>query len=150
MLSACMLGRRFSIVTFTTAMGPWFRECVDMHGLGGRCASIRMLDEAFTSMANVQEEKEEKLVALANRAVMEDEADVVILAGAPLSGLAARVRHLIPVPLVEQTIAAVKQAETLVALSPIKATRGTFRRPSAKSSSGLASSLATHIAHENG
>jgi allantoin racemase len=150
MLTACMLGRRFSIVTFTTAMGPWFRECVDVHGLGGRCASIRMLDEPFASLASVQVEKEEELVALANRAVNEDEADVVILAGAPLAGLAARVRHRIPVPLVEQTIAAVRQAETLVALSPIKATRGTFRRPSAKSSSGLAPSLATRIAHEDG
>jgi allantoin racemase len=148
MLTACMLGRRFSIVTI--AMGPWFRECVDMHGLGGRCASIRMLDEPFASLASVQEEKEEELVALANRAVSEDEADVVILAGAPLAGLAARVRQRIPVPLVEQTIAAVRQAETLVALSPIKATRGTFRRPSAKSSTGLASSLATRIAHQDG
>jgi allantoin racemase len=150
MLTACMLGRRFSIVTFTAAMGPWFRECVDVHGLGGRCASIRMLDEPFASLASVQEEKEEELVTLANRAVSEDEADVVILAGAPLDGLAARVRHRIPVPLVEQTIAAVRQAETLVALSPIKATRGTFRRPSAKSSTGLASALATRIAHQDG
>jgi len=148
MLTACMLGRRFSIVTI--AMGPWFRECVDMHGLGGRCASIRMLDEPFASLASVQEEKEEELVALANRAVSEDEADVVILAGAPLAGLAARVRQRIPVPLVEQTIAAVRQAETLIALSPIKATRGTFRRPPAKSSTGLASSLATRIAHQDG
>jgi allantoin racemase len=148
MLTACMLGRRFSIVTI--AMGPWFRECVDMHGLGGRCASIRMLDEPFASLASVQEEKEEELVALANGAVREDEADVVILAGAPLAGLAARVRQRIPVPLVEQTIAAVRQAETLVALSPIKATRGTFRRPPAKSSTGLASSLATRIAHQDG
>jgi allantoin racemase len=148
MLTACMLGRRFSIVTI--AMGPWFRECVDMHGLGGRCASIRMLDEPFASLASVQEEKEEELVALAPRAGPEDEADVVILAGAPLAGLAARVRQRIPVPLVEQTIAAVRQAETLVALSPIKATRGTFRRPPAKSSTGLASSLATRIAHQDG
>jgi Asp/Glu/hydantoin racemase len=149
MLTACMLGRRFSIVTFSTAMGPWFRECVDVHGLGGRCASIRMLDEPFASLASVQEEKERELVALANRAVSEDEADVVILAGAPLTGLAARVRHRIPVPLVEQTIAAVRQAETLVALSPIKATRGTFRRPPAKASTGLASSLANRIAHQD-
>jgi amidase/Asp/Glu/hydantoin racemase len=126
-----------------------FRECVDVNGLGGRCASIRMLDEPFASLASVQEEKEEELIALANRAVSEDDADVVILAGAPLAGLAARVRHRIPVPLVEQTIAAVRQAETLVALSPIK-TRGTFRRPSAKSSTGLASSLATRIAHQDG
>jgi allantoin racemase len=41
MLTACMLGRRFSIVTFATAIRPWFRECVEYNGLSGRLASIR-------------------------------------------------------------------------------------------------------------
>jgi Asp/Glu/hydantoin racemase len=59
----------------------------------------------------------------------EDEADVIILAGAPLAGLAGKVRSKIPVPVVDQVAAAVKQAETLVALAPRKATAGTFRRP---------------------
>jgi allantoin racemase len=149
MLSACMLGRRFSIVTFGRGSAPWLRECVEMHGLSNRCASIRTLDEGFASIESVQEEKEATLVALADRAVTEDHADVVILAGAPLSGLAARVRHLVLVPLVEQTIAAVKQAEALIALSPLKATRGTFRRPAAKSSLNLPESLAARIAHED-
>ena len=49
----------------------------------------------------VQEEKEELLVDLAKQAVFEDEADVVVLAGAPLSGLAAKVRDRIPVPVVD-------------------------------------------------
>src|ERR1700727_375124 len=37
MLTACMLGRRFAIVTFARALGPWYQECVDPHGLTGRC-----------------------------------------------------------------------------------------------------------------
>ena len=143
MLTACMLGRRFSIVTFTSAMGPWFRECVEAHGLGGRCASIRMLDEPFMSLADVQEEKERQLVALANRAVIEDEADVVILAGAPLAGLAARVRHLVPVPLVEQMIAAVKQAETLIALVPAQGDARNLPPPLRQSELSLAPALAS-------
>jgi hypothetical protein len=36
-----------------------------------------------------------------------------------------------------QTIAAVKMAEALVALAPIKATRGRLRRPPARPSIGL-------------
>ena len=44
MLMACTLGRRFSIVTFAAALEPWYHECVEWHGLGGRCASIRTLD----------------------------------------------------------------------------------------------------------
>ena len=147
MLTACMLGRRFAIVTFAQALGPWYRECVEMHGLKERCAGLRMLDGAFGSISEVQEEKEALLVELANRAVREDEADVIILAGAPLSGLARKVRDRIPVPVVDQVAAAVKQAEALVALKPRKAVAGTFRRPDAKATKGLAEPLANRIEH---
>lgn len=149
MLAACMLGRRFSIVTFARALGPWYHECVEMHGLSGRCAGIRMLDESFGAISEVQSEKEDLLVALAGRAVEEDEADVVILAGAPLAGLAARVRNRIAVPVVDQMAAAVKMAETLVTLAPRKATAGTFRRPPAKSTVGLPEALARRISHQD-
>jgi allantoin racemase len=147
MLTACMLGRRFAAVTFARALGPWYRECIEMHGLKERCAGVRMLDEAFGCVSNVQEEKETLLVDLAKRAVSEDEADVIILAGAPLSGLARKVRDRIPVPVVDQVEAAVKQAETLVALRPRKAVAGTFRRPDAKPTKGLAEPLANRIEH---
>ena len=150
MLTACMLGRRFSIVTFARALGPWYQECVDMHGLRDRCAGIRTLDGAFRSISNVREEKEALLVELANRAVREDEADVIILAGAPLAGLAAKVKANIPVPVVDQAAAAIKQAETLVALAPRKATAGTFRRPDPKSTVGLPDALGRHIEHCDG
>ena len=142
MLTACMLGRRFAIVTFAHALGPWYQECVDSHVLGGRLAGIRMLDQPFASIGDVQDEKEDLLVALANRAVAEDQADVVILAGAPLAGLAAKVRDRIPVPVVDQMAAAVKQAETLATLDVRKAYAGTFRRPAAKPAIGLPAALA--------
>src|SRR4051812_20476475 len=147
MLTACMLGRRFSIVTFARALGPWYQECVEMHGLQDRCASIRMLEGQFQSIAEVQEEKEALLVDLASRAVKEDEADVIILGGAPLAGLADKVKDRIPVPLVDQIGAAVKQAEALVTLSTRKATAGTFRRPDPKPTVGLAEALASRIEH---
>ncbi len=147
MLAACMLGRSFAIVTFASALGPWYRECVELHGLSGRCAGIRMLDGAFQSISDVQEEKEELLVELANRAVAELEADVVILAGAPLAGLAKKVKSRIPVPIVDQVQAAVKLTETIVALGTNKAMAGTFRRPAAKSTIGLPIALQCRIEH---
>ena len=147
MLTACMLGRKFAIVTFARALGPWYQECVTMHGMDARCAGIRTLDGAFKSISDVQAEKEEMLVALANRAIEEDDADVVILSGAPLAGLADKVRDRIPVPVVDPTAAAVRQAETLVALKPRKAIAGTFRRPDPKPTIGLAEPLAALIEH---
>ncbi|HNW61999.1 MAG TPA: aspartate/glutamate racemase family protein [Piscinibacter sp.] len=142
MLTACMLGKRFAIVTFAQALGPWYEECVETHGLTGRLAGIRMLDGSIGAVSDVQDEKEELLVQLANAAVMQDEADVVILAGAPLAGLAEKVKHRIPVPVVDQMAAAVKQAEALVSLRLRKATAGSFRRPAAKATIRLTPSLA--------
>ncbi|MBR1207387.1 MULTISPECIES: aspartate/glutamate racemase family protein [unclassified Bradyrhizobium] len=149
MLTACMLGRRFSIVTFAGALAPWYEECVAMHGLSSRCAGIRTLDGSFQSISDVQAEKEELLVALANQAVEQDGADVVILSGAPLAGLAAKVRDRIPVPVVDPVAAAVRQAETLAVLKPRKAVAGTFRRPDPKPTLGLAGPLAAIIEHRS-
>lgn len=149
MLTACMAGRRFAIVTFAQALGPWYEECVRAHGLWERCAGIRMLDQSFAHISDVATEKEDLLVALANRAVIEDEADVLIFAGAPLSGLAERVADRVPVPVIDQVVAAVKQAEALGALHLRKATAGTFRRPNPKPTVGLAAALAARLEHRD-
>ncbi|MBD3678548.1 MAG: Asp/Glu/hydantoin racemase [Rhodobacteraceae bacterium] len=147
MLTACMLGGRFSIVTFSQALGPWYQECVDWHRLGERCAGIRMLDGTFRSISDVQSEKADLLVDLAMRAIDEDGADTIVLAGAPLSGLARLVRDRIPVPVVDCAQAAMRQAATLAALRPRGAERGSFARPAAKTSIGLSERLAARIAH---
>jgi Asp/Glu/hydantoin racemase len=149
MLSACMLGRSFAIVSFAKALEPWFAEIVAWHGLSGRCAAIRMLDEGFRSIDDVQDEKEAVLIELALRTVTDDGADVVILAGAPLAGLATRIRDRVPVPLVDGIQAAVVMAEGLVRMKPRKATAGTYRRPAAKDSKGLSAALANVIGHRD-
>jgi Asp/Glu/hydantoin racemase len=147
MLTACMLGRSFAIVSFAEALAPWFEECVASHGLQSRCAGLHFLDGDFGSISGVQEEKEDLLLRLADRAIVESRADVIVLAGAPLAGLARRVRDRVPVPVVDCVEAAVKQAETLVALNPRKAEAGSYRRPSAKSSIGLSNTLAEWLGH---
>lgn len=150
MLTACMLGGRFSIVTFAQALGPWYKECVAWHRLESRCAGVRMLHGSFRSISDVQEEKESLLVDLAKRAVSEDDADVIVLAGAPLAGLASKVRDRIPVPVVDCAEAAMKQAETLAALRTRGPECGSFHRPAPKSSTGLYPALAARIAHAPG
>jgi Asp/Glu/hydantoin racemase len=147
MLVACTLGRSFGIVSFSRSLEPWFAEIVAWHGLSGRCAAIRTLDESFRSIDEVQEEKEAVLVELARRIVKENAADVVILAGAPLAGLANKVRDHVDVPLVDGIQAAVVMTEGLVRIKPRKAVAGTFRRPGPKDSKGLAAALADVIAH---
>ncbi len=148
MLTACMLGKKFGIVSFAAAMEPWYAECVESHGLDGRCAGIFCLKESFGSITSVAEEKTEALVTLAGEAVAAG-SDVVILAGAPLAGLAATVAHRIAVPVIDQAQAALRQAETLARLGPRKAAVGRFSRPPAKETVGLSAALAARIAHRD-
>jgi allantoin racemase len=146
MLAACALGRRFGIVTFAQALGDWYGDSVRRDRLEVRCAGIRALDEPFAAVADVQSEKQDKLVELALASVERDGADVVILAGAPLAGLAPLVADRIPVPLVDCCAAAVVQLEAAVRLAPRKATAGSGKRPAFKPSVGLAPGLAKRLA----
>ena len=78
MLTACMLGGRFGIVTFTPALEAWYYECIAWHRLEPRCAGVFALDEAFTDIAKVQDDKAEALVQLAARAIASG-ADTIVL-----------------------------------------------------------------------
>jgi allantoin racemase len=144
MLTACMLGGQFLIVTFASALCGWYRDCVAMHRLESRCAGVVGLDRSFGSLGDVRETNWSALVDLANNAIAERDADVAILAGAPLTGLATRARDLIRVPVVDPVAAAVKQAEALVALRTIKASLSSFRRPAPKAPTGLSSKLTAY------
>ncbi|UCH16647.1 MAG: Asp/Glu/hydantoin racemase, partial [Burkholderiales bacterium] len=83
----------------------------------------------------------ERIVALAERCVDDDGADVIVLAGAPLAGLARSLDGRLPVPSVDGVSSAVRHAESLVALAPGRATRGSFAPPPAKPNRGLAPAL---------
>lgn len=141
--SACLLGQRFSIVAISQRIRAWYRETVQAYGLEGRLASIRGLDEPLADIGNVQGNQGERLVALAERCVDEDGADVIVLAGAPLAGLARSLRGRLPVPMVDGVSSAVRHAESLVALQPGRATRGSFAPPPIKPNKGLGPAIAT-------
>jgi allantoin racemase len=140
--SACLLGKRFSIVAISQRIRAWYLETVQGIGLEGRLASIRGLDEPLADIGNVQGEQGDRLIALAERCVAEDGADVIVLAGAPLAGLARGLRGRLPVPCVDGVSSAVRHAETLVALQPGRATRGSFAPPPAKANLGLPPAIA--------
>jgi len=145
MLTACMLGEKFSLVTFSETLTPWYRESVEAAGLGARLASIRVPSNAFKSVVNVRAELRQPLLSEVEMAVSQDQADVVILSGAPLAGLAAEFGDAKAV-LVDPISAAVKQAEALVQIAPHGANAGSLRRPPEKASQGLEPNLADWIA----
>jgi Asp/Glu/hydantoin racemase len=121
--AAAMLGRRFGVVSFTAALRPMFEDCLAQHGLGARCAGFRMGPPFAGDPGRVAEERADLIVDLCRQSVEQDGAEVVILAGGPLAGIAPVLAPRVPVPLVDGTAAAVRLAEALVGLAPTGAPR---------------------------
>jgi Asp/Glu/hydantoin racemase len=141
LMSACMQGGRFSIVAISRRITAWYRECVQSHGLIDRLASIRCLDEPLRDVGQVQSDHAARLRELSRQAVEEDGADVIVIAGAPLAGLARSMRDEIGVPLVDGVSSAVRHCESLVALASGSARRGSYAKPPRKAHQGLPAAL---------
>ncbi len=137
LMTAAQLGQRFSIIAISQRITPWYRECVEHNGLLGRLASIRHLDRPLRDAGSVQEDHGQRLLELCHLAVKEDGADVLILAGAPLAGLARGLAGHLPVPVVDGVSCAVAQAQVLHRLQAGQAREGSFARPPSKPNQGL-------------
>jgi Asp/Glu/hydantoin racemase len=147
--TASLLGQRFSIIAISSRITAWYRETVDRCGLLSRLASIRALDEPLSDIGSVQTDKAAKLLALCRRAVEEDGADALVIAGAPLAGLARQIRNQLPVPAVDGVSCAVAQAEALVRLGTGAASLGSFAPPPSKPNRGLPAAIAELLALRN-
>jgi Asp/Glu/hydantoin racemase len=150
LMSACLVGQRFSIVAISRRITAWYRECVQANGLLDRLASIRNLDSPLRDISRVQEDHAERLQALCLSAVEDDGADVIVIAGAPLAGLARTIKERIPVPVVDGVSSAVCHAQTLVSLAPVPARRGSFAPPPLKPNRGLPEALTRLLARHDG
>jgi Asp/Glu/hydantoin racemase len=139
--AAALQGHRFSIIAISDRIRPWYRDCVEHFGLGGRLASIRSINESLNGIGSVQHDFKETLLALSRHAVAEDGADVVILAGAPLAGLARELRGQIPVPVVDGISAGIRMAEAVVELQSGLHRAGAFAPPPIKARKGLSANL---------
>ncbi|AFK64079.1 Asp/Glu/hydantoin racemase [Advenella kashmirensis WT001] len=146
--SACLLGQRFSIIAISPRITAWYRECVERNGLISRLASIRSLEEPLRDIGTVQTDHAERLVQLCEAAIEHDRADVIILAGAPLAGLARQVKDRIPVPVVDGVSSAVCHAQSLAILAPHGASKGSFAAPPIKPNKGLPDALSRLLARD--
>lgn len=146
LMSACLLGQRFSIIAISSRIRAWYAECVAYNGLSSRLASVRNLDKPLANIGSVQEDHGEQLKRLCMQVVEQDGADVVILAGAPLAGLARKLHDALPVPVVDGVSSAVQHCETLVRLASGHAAVGSYARPPVKPNVGLPDSLAACLA----
>ena len=141
-LQACALGARFSIVTGGERWKSMLEEFVASHGLSARLASVRTVAPTGADIARNPKAALAVLAKGCTACVREDGADVVILGGAGLAGLAAKLAAKVEVPLLDGVACAISMAESLALQKPAKATRGTLARPAPVESVNLSKGLA--------
>ena len=120
-------------------------ECAKEHGLDGRMVSARALPVPVPDITRAKQDLADDLIAQCMLAVEEDDAEVIVLGGGPIAGLAHQIAPKIPVPIIDGISCAVKLAESLVALNLKSPEQGSFAQPEAKPSYGLSPDLSAMI-----
>jgi allantoin racemase len=136
---AATLGGRFAIVTGGERWGPMLREFVTLLGLGQHLAAIETVAPTGGDIARDPEGSLDLLARACQSAVANHGASSVILGGAGLTGIAARIQHRVSVPLIDSLDALVDRAADL---ANTLATRAQSARPRAETI-GLSSALET-------
>ena len=143
-LTACMLGSRFSIVTLAPRAIPMLREVIAGHGLAARIASVRA--PAGLQPGGDPEEALGALAACARTAIHEDGADAIILGGAPFAGMTQALAGELPVPVIDGIACGVRQAELLAGLGLYKRAAGSYAHPGPRETAGIDEALAALLA----
>lgn len=141
-LQAAALGGRFAIVTGGERWGPMLREFVASIGLAERLAVIETVAPTGADIARDPDGALGMLADACRACVTQHGADSVILGGAGLAGLAARIAAQVPVPLIDSLQACVQMAEQLAVARPVKAHVGSFAMTPGVETVGLSPELA--------
>jgi Asp/Glu/hydantoin racemase len=136
-LEACNRGGRFAIVTGGALWGPMLTEFVAWLGLAERLAAVRTIAPTGDRIARDPEAALAELAAACTACARQDRADVVILGGAALAGLAARIQPSVPVPVLCSV-----EAGTRAAIAAASRSSRRVASPPALGSVGLSPDLA--------
>jgi allantoin racemase len=135
---ASFVAQRFTVVTTLDRSRVPIEHLVQRYGMGGR-AKVRAAEIPVLSLEDLGSNASARLEAEIERALEEDRAEAIVLGCAGMATLAARYQETYGVPVVEGVSAAVRQAETLVALGLLTSKRGTYASPLPKPYAGALS-----------
>jgi Asp/Glu/hydantoin racemase len=147
-MTAALLGDTFAIVTFSPLMTRWYADCVHATGITERFKGVHTPDLPPSQLAAVQTNLRADLITLATAAATQRHADVIILGGAPLAGLAPKIAPEVPAIVIDPIVAAVLQAASLVRMKPHAGGVMRANKPAAKPSEGLSAPLELAIRQE--
>ncbi len=119
MLTALMLGDRFSILTMASRWKPLYKKALDELGMHHKCASVRAIEVSPDNQGLLSGKEEEVfplLEAAAMKAIEIDGADVIILGSTTMHQAHSYLQSRLPVPVINPGPLSYKMAEAALAL----------------------------------
>ena len=119
MLTALMLGDRFSILTMASRWKPLYKKALDELGLHHKCASVRAIEVPPDNQGLLSGKEDEVFPLLetaALRAIEEDGAEVLILGSTTMHQAHAYLQQRLPVPVINPGPLSYKIAEAMLAM----------------------------------
>jgi allantoin racemase len=131
MLTALMLGERFSILIMWDRWRHLYRKTIAELGLGTRCASIRSIGvrpDNQALLAGKEEQVFPLLLTAAEKCVVEDGAEVILLGSTTMHQAHGYLAARLPVPVINPGPLTYKLAEAALALG-LRHSRKAFPQP---------------------
>jgi allantoin racemase len=124
---ACLLGRRYGVVTTLERSCGQIEDSLELAGVGRNCAAVVGTGLGVLDLGDA-DRTEAAFVAAAERA-REAGAEVLVLGCAGMTGLQRTVGEKLGLPVVDGVGAAVKLAESLVGLGLNTSRAGGYAKP---------------------
>ena len=118
---------------------------IEAYGLLSRCGGMRIADATPQDLLANPERVADLIVAEARLLVEQDMVDAVVLIGAVMAPMAARVQPHLPVPVIEGVACAVALAEAMVRLKLPKPRAGGYAALPARELVGIDPGLASRF-----
>jgi allantoin racemase len=138
---ASMLATGFSVVTTMTRTCVIAEHLVHRYGFERRCRGIHGTDIAVLDLEHMSDDNVRRIEAAARDALARDRSGAIVLGCAGMAGLCATLQQRLGVPVIDGVAAAVKLAESLVALGLQTSKHGDYARPLPKEYLGWAQPL---------
>jgi allantoin racemase len=129
---ASMISNKFSVVTTLARSVPALEHNLARYGLIARCARVRSSEVAVLELEQPGSNARQKISAEIGLAVVEDNAEAIVLGCAGMAGLAADLAAEHGLPVLDGVTCAVKLAEAMAGLGMRTSRLGGYAPPPAE------------------
>ena len=150
MLTALMLGDRFSVIAMWDEWKPLYRKTLAELGLWEQCASLRAINvrpDNRNLLAGKEDEVFPLLAEAASRCVSEDGADVILLGSTTMHQAHAHLVDALPVPVINPGPLTYKLAEAAIDLG-LTHSRRAYPKPLAQKNDMIQAMMTAAAASE--